>query len=93
MGGFSGDDPLSKAMRIVQQGIDKEAEEYLKKQENSYWQITKSCLNCAKVMKCNLPRTYRNARCHIFEPSVQHLAEIRQHNAALTERRRKQKMK
>ena len=68
--------------------MEEEAEAEKTKQALTYWNVTKNCLNCTKNLKCNLPRSARNARCKYFEPSEYHLAKIRKHNYEVSLRRR-----
>lgn len=82
------DNPLSNAFELINRRME-EAEAEKEKQALTYWNVTKNCLNCTKNLKCNLPRSARNARCKYFEPSEYHLAEIRKHNYEVSLRRRK----
>lgn len=83
------DNPLSNAFELINRRIEEEAKAEKAKQDLTYWNVTKNCLNCTKNLKCNLPRSARNARCKYFEPSEYHLAEIRKHNYEVSLRRRK----
>ena len=90
MGGLLGrDNPLGSAFELINKRMEEEAEAEKEKQALTYWNVTKNCLNCTKNLKCNLPRSARNARCKYFEPSEYHLAEIRKHNYEVSLRRRK----
>ena len=90
MGGLLGrDNPLGSAFELINKRIEEEAKAEKAKQDLTYWNVTKNCLNCTKNLKCNLPRSARNARCKYFEPSEYHLAEIRKHNYEVSLRRRK----
>lgn len=89
MGGLLGrDNPLSNAFELINKRMEEEAEAEKTKQALTYWNVRKNCLNCTKNLKCNLPRSARNARCKYFEPSEYHLAEIRKHNYDVRFRRR-----
>lgn len=89
MGGLLGrDNPLGSAFELINKCIEEEAEAEKEKQALTYWNVTKNCLNCTKNLKCNLPRSARNARCRYFEPSEYQLAEIRKHNYEVSLRRR-----
>lgn len=82
------DNPLGSAFELINKRMEEEAEAEKEKQALTYWNETKNCLNCTKNLKCNLPRSARNARCRYFEPSEAHLAEIRKHNYEVSLRRR-----
>lgn len=82
------DNPLSNAFELINRRMEEEAEAEKTKQVLTYWNVTKNCLNCTKNLKCNLPRSARNARCRYFEPSKYHLEKIRKHNYEVSLRRR-----
>lgn len=82
------DNPLSNAFELINRRMEEEVEAEKTKQALTYWNVTKNCLNCTKNLKCNLPRSARNARCRYFEPSKYHLAETRKHNYEVSLRRR-----
>lgn len=56
------DNPLSNAFELINRRMEEEAEAEKTKQALTYWNVTKNCLNCTKNLKCNLPRSARNAR-------------------------------
>lgn len=78
---------LNSAVDEISREITRAAEAEKEKQALTYWSVTKSCLNCTKNLKCNLPRFVRNSRCKVFEPSQQHLREIAQHNSEVKRKR------